>query len=281
MNNLARQLNLGVQPLIGYARKSKEDMEAQVFSLARQINQCEARVAIRFKEGRLKQGKILRWFQDSKSGRTFEGREGFMAMLEWCRAHQQPRQSPGYIIMWEQSRFARPLIPGTKETDWDMYDRWRSEFALLGWVLYPFDDEPTGNPLIDRFTRSVKVEESAKESVKIQERTSSGRYRAYKHGYWGNSRAPFGAVRMDAVTGQILHDLRRAPGDGPAGEREIIQYSDRTVQGRRVMLGPNEDELVHWHHGANLVLTGKSISAFQGISTPFCRPPPGSIGPSR
>jgi DNA invertase Pin-like site-specific DNA recombinase len=231
---------------IAYTRKSREAADAQAHSHDQQLQAIRKHYP-----------EITTVFQDSKSGKTFTDRPGFQHMLAWCREHPQARKAPGIIVMWDKSRFGRALVPGTNETDWIAYDRARLDLAEAGWELEFIKGARTGNAVVDRITDVVDDEQSSAYLRKLSFDVRRGMLHAGKAGYWYHGEAPFGAIRRDCRTGQLL------PGAGRGADGRILrdafgapaEPSVKVPRGSRVVLAPDPQAKAHWEAGAEILMT--------------------------
>ncbi|MFL5731841.1 MAG: hypothetical protein ACJ78Q_01470, partial [Chloroflexia bacterium] len=150
MPNLALVRNLepaAIRPLpervyILYRRISKKGQESKAASFPKQTELTLAK--LREIEPDLDFATFFEVFSDDHTGRDFidelnptKSRLGFARMYRWCQLHPRDPRKPGYIFLWELSRFGRPVLesaPGQKEeVDLDTFMYWYAAFGRLGW----------------------------------------------------------------------------------------------------------------------------------------------------
>lgn len=238
---------LPLRPRICYTRKSSEAKEAQVRSHEQQLDTIRSKYS---------DTEFLKHFRDDRSGKTFEDRPGFEAMLAWCQRHPQPRSARGTIVMFDKSRFGRALVPGTDETDWDAYDEARLAFARAGWELEFVAKQKTGDALVDRILSDLDDEQSSEYVRRLARNVTRGQNDAFKDGYWGRGLVPFPCVRVEARTGRVLADAQRDERGAVVRDADgrAVLPSERVQQGARILLAGDPERVKHWEHGARLLL---------------------------
>lgn len=223
-------------PAIIYLRRSTDDDERQVASLPRQREEIEATfgpVPDRFV------------FEDRESGAGWD-RTGLNQMYRWCKLHEKAPDEPvGAILVWDESRFGRPVNERMTAVDLAKYDREVARFLALGWELRSVREERarTGNDTVDRVLRVLQQNEAGSKLVTMSKDVKSGIDHLRKEGYWPGGMAPFPSVRVLADTGEVIPDGARYP------------------QRRQVLgLDPKRPELLQaWIDGAHMLLDGKSF----------------------
>ncbi|MDF1502291.1 recombinase family protein [Roseisolibacter sp. H3M3-2] len=252
MLQIAARETLPAQPRIVYVRKSSEGKGTQLLSHEQQLE----RIYVKYPPD-----TIARVFRDSKSGRTFD-RPGFQEMLAFCRLHHQPRTAPGTIIMYDRSRFARAIIPGTEQTDWLAFDKQRVAFGEAGWELVFLSEPTTGSDIGDRIIGAIQTEQASEYSRVIKKNTMRGRESAARAGYWSAGAAPFPCDRADARTGRVLADAQRDERGAVVRDEDgrPVRPAERVQQGAKVVLVRNEEKARHWEHGAALLVRGEPWS---------------------
>lgn len=243
---------LPAMPRVVYVRKSSEGREAQALSHEQQLDRIHERYPA---------DTIARVFRDAKSGRTFD-RPGFQELLAFCQLHQQPRAAPGQVIMYDRSRFARPIIPGTEKTDWLAFDKMRVAFGEAGWELVFVSEPTTGSDIGDRIVGVIQTEQASEYSRTIKRNTTRGREASTRMGYWASGAAPFPCNRADARTGRVLADAERDERGAVLRDEDgrPVRPAERVQLGARVVLVRNEEKARHWEHGAALLVRGEPWS---------------------
>ena len=165
------------------------------------------------------------WFRDAgASGATAEGRPAFMEMLGWCEQNSRPMDSPGHVLVLNDSRFGRFVEP--EEATF-----WRHHLYRLGWIVrFCEGDEVEGDfRSIVRAIGSVQATEYRRNLVANTRRGMKG---AAEQGFWTRE-APYGYRR------QVVY---------PPGAGRVLEIGQLKAPNEKVKLAPHTEEarMVRW-----------------------------------
>lgn len=226
------QLSNGILPTrLRYARKSTEQEDRQVTSIAQQIQAMDTRWGVL--------DEVWCW-HDSQSGTTLD-RPGLNDLRDFCNKNPRPKGSPGRIEIYDVSRLGRPLREDGK-ADVAALIVLREEFERSNWEVAFFDEKPTGDPLIDTFFLVIRTFSAASYSQQISCNVRRGKRQRAASGLWTHGQPPFGAQRVEVSTGRVIPQGGKAtPGCGG------------------LMLAAHPDQIQTWTDAAKLVIEGKSL----------------------
>lgn len=240
---------------IRYCRKSSEAEDRQIASIERQHEEMDA------KFGPLSEAERSFCFEDEKSGKSWD-RPKFQEMERFCRLNPRPKSDPGFIEVYNVSRFGRILkADGTEDVEAVALKM--REFEELGWQVRFAKLEPTGNTLFDKILLLMESHAASKYIRDLSQESKNGREKLVRdHGRWSGGRAPFGTVRLHPH----LKDEQ--------GNPKILQNGERAPNGGSI-LAPHEQELKWWHRMADMLLARKSYADIvamleaNGVTTSF------------
>lgn len=207
---------------VGYRRVSKGEQAAEWKASLHQ--QTEAITALAEKLGRTLDPAFI--WEDRFSGEDAESREGFMALVAFCRAHPRKKARPGYALFLNDSRFGRFRDP-------DEAAYWRFELQKCGWTARFAENDETQHPTTRHMMRAIGGAQASEYLAKLRENAKRGAAGAAAEGLWQNE-APFGYRR-----------LATAPGRAPV----VLEIGQRKSDDQQVRLTPgpkDEVELVRW-----------------------------------
>jgi DNA invertase Pin-like site-specific DNA recombinase len=180
------------------------------------------------------------------SGATAEGRPAFMDMLRYCEANPRPSNSPGMIIVLNDSRLGR-------FTDPEEATHWRFVLKRLGWPVRFVD----GDEVQDTFARGViRFIGSAQASQYRADLRVRARRAAASHAALGRwqQEAPFGYRRLatakDGATRVLAIGQRKAADEvsrltvGPKDEQEAVRWMFEKYAKGGISLGDLAREMV-------------------------------------
>ena len=144
-------------------------------------------------------GPVHKWFRDDgNSGRTAEGRPGFMALIEYCQQHLRSNKD-GEVWILNSSRFGR-------FRNIDEFGYWRFKLERHGYRLRTVEEGESGDDVADAVIRTVYSAEASAYSKRLSANTRRGKRGSAKLGFW-QCEAPFGYRRQeirDGVRGRQL-----------------------------------------------------------------------------
>lgn len=214
-----------------YSRKSTEGADRQATLHVQQADAMDAKFGIL-------NGPW--WWEDSCSGTTFE-RPAFQDLLAFCKANARSRKDPGYVEMYDPSRFGRTLDEDGKP-DLMTFMSVFNEFERYGWRVVFVTVERHGDAVVDLMTMALYAYAAALYSKNLSENVRRGRVKHAADGYWVSGSAPWGAVRFDTASQRVLKD----------GERS-------TPGGGGTILKPDKVALRHWKTAAQRIVGGASL----------------------
>ena len=159
------------------------------------------------------------WFRDAgASGATAEGRPAFMEMLGWCEQNSRPMDSPGHVLVLNDSRFGRFVEP--EEATF-----WRHHLYRLGWIVrFCEGDEVEGDfRSVVRAIGSVQATEYRRNLVANTRRGMKG---AAEQGFWTRE-APYGYRR------QVVY---------PPDAGRVLEIGQLKAPNEKVKLAPHTEE---------------------------------------
>jgi DNA invertase Pin-like site-specific DNA recombinase len=220
---------------IAYRRVSKgEQAAAWKTSLA---TQTSAVLELAIKLGVDLRDELI--FEDRFSGEDVEGRPGFRALIEYCRAHPQPRSAPGYALFYNDSRFGRFRDPGEAPY-------WRVKLSKTGWIVRFCVNDDTENTTARHIIRAVGEAQASEYLDNLRRNTRNGARGAAALGLWQNE-APFGYRRLASAPGRpdMVLDIGQRKSDDqtvrltpdPDGEVEILRWMFETYAAGKMSLG--------------------------------------------
>lgn len=245
---LPAKIELPPSPRIRYTRKSSEGEDRQATSHEQQYE-----VMNRF-WGPLPIPDL--WWRDSHTGTTFD-RPDYQAMAMFCQAHPQSLDDPGWIEIYDPSRFGRPLTAQGRE-DIMRFLREVEFFTDLGWRIRFTNVTLTGEPFADALTMVTHAYMAAAFSAKLARDVRRGKRHWAEGGGWIHGTAPFPAKRFDSEAGRVL-------------ERGELA---RPGVGGTILVAPEED-VRHWIDGAQMLMDGHSLDSVgdewhrRGLQGPF------------
>lgn len=207
---------------VGYRRVSKGEQAAEWKASLRQ--QTEAVTALAEKLGRTLDPAFI--WEDRFSGEDAESRDGFMALVAFCRAHPRKKARPGYALFLNDSRFGRFRDP-------DEAAYWRFELQKSGWIARFAENDETQHPTTRHMMRAIGGAQASEYLAKLRENAKRGASGAAAAGLWQNE-APFGYRRLATASG-------RAP--------VVLEIGQRKSDDQQVRLTPgpkDEVALVRW-----------------------------------
>jgi DNA invertase Pin-like site-specific DNA recombinase len=207
---------------VGYRRVSKGEQAAEWKASLRQ--QTEAETALAEKLGRTLDPAFI--WEDRFSGEDAESREGFMALIAFCRAHPRKKARPGYALFLNDSRFGRFRDP-------DEAAYWRFELQKCGWIARFAENDETQHPTTRHMMRAIGGAQASEYLAKLRENAKRGAAGAAAAGLWQNE-APFGYRRLATASG-------RAPVVLEIGQRKSDDQQVRLTPGPKDEVG-----LVRW-----------------------------------
>lgn len=237
-----RLVVLPQNPVLVYTRKSSESDDQQAASHEQQRSEIFKAFGEIPRELEVGKRKIQLWYEDSKSGKTFEARPGFMSMLAFCEQHPQPEGYPGTIYMWQDDRFGRAL-KSDGSTDVRTMKRYAWRFEDAGWRFQYVRQTRTGVEYIDDILDTLSFQQNADYIVKLSAGIRRGKKDWALKGFWTGGAAPFPAARMEAHSKRIL-------GPGVYSTEPTVLAEDRE----------HPERLTTWLQGADLLLSGGSFS---------------------
>ena len=194
-------------------------------------------------------GGIADWFtDDGVSGRTAEGRPGFMAVVTHCRDHPRAK-ADGEVWVLNSSRFGRfPNI--------DEFAYWRFKLRQYGYRLRTVEEAESGDDVTDAFVRTVHSAEASAYSKRLSANSRRGKRGSAERGFW-QCEAPFGYRRQeirDGVPGRVLDrgerkadDARAVLTPGPEDERAAVRDAFTRYAAGGVSLGGLSRQLASRH----------------------------------
>lgn len=232
-------------------------------------------------------GGIAEWFtDDGVSGRTAEGRPGFMAMVTHCRDHPRAK-ADGEVWVLNSSRFGRfPNI--------DEFAYWRFELKQHGYRLRTVEEAESGDDVADAMVRTVYSAEASAYSKRLSANSRRGKRGSAERGFWP-CEAPFGYRRRetrDGVPGRVLNRGERKADDarvvltpGPDDEQAAVRDVFARYAAGGVSLGGLARELASRHLMwkwskqsirrllTNPVYTGKQVACRGAVVRDGAHPP--------
>ncbi len=141
-----------------------------------------------------KAGGDVRWFEDAGfSGGTAEGRPGFTALVDYCKAHPQPLGKPGVVLCLNASRWGR--FDNPEEAAY-----WRVLLDKRGWRVRYCEGDHEGDAA--NIVRAVHDSTAADARRQIKANAKRGAEGSARQGFWANE-APVG-YRRRTLTGRVL-----------------------------------------------------------------------------
>lgn len=205
---------------VGYVRVSTERQAGEQYtSLADQRKAIEA-LAERLKV------RVGEWFRDEgASGATVTGRPAFRAMLDACEANPRRMDSPGLVLVLNDSRFGRFPDP-------DEAAALRFRFKQSGWIVRFAEGDETEDITFRSVIRSLGSAQASEYRRNLQRNSRRGMRGAAEQGYW-TRRAPFGYRRI------VVY---------PPEARRVLEPTAHKSDKEKVSLTPDEREagIVRW-----------------------------------
>lgn len=204
---------------VGYVRVSTEDQATDLKTSLADQYRAIAQLATKLAQ------PVGRVFEDAgASGGSAEGRPGFMALVEYCRARRRPRRSPGYVLVLNDSRWGR--FPNPEEAAY-----WRIELERHGWLVRFAEGDEVQDVAIRSVMRSLHGTQATLYREAVRANAKRGVRGTAAQGFWANE-APLG-YRRQVVTGGPTRTLepgqRKAPNEkvrlvpGPIAEVALVQ----------------------------------------------------------
>jgi DNA invertase Pin-like site-specific DNA recombinase len=203
---------------VAYVRVSTEDQATDLRS-----SLADQRAAIAQLSEQLGRQVACVFEDPGASGASAEGRPGFMALLEYCRARRRSARSPGYVLVLNDSRWGRFRDP--EEAGY-----WRVELRRHGWLVR-FAENDSGDSPARPLERAMFQWTSTAYRDAIVANAKRGVRGTAAQGFWANE-APLG-YRRQVVAGGPTRTLapgqRKAPNEkvrlvpGPAAEVALVQ----------------------------------------------------------
>lgn len=189
---------------------------------------------------------IVRWYRDEgASGATVEGRPAFKAMIAACEASPRGVQSPGFVLVLNDSRWGRFPDP-------DEAASLRFRLKQSGWLVRFCEGDDSEDVTARSIMRALGAAQASEYRANLRRNAQRGQRGSMRAGFWTRE-APFGyrrAVVLPAANARVLdRGALKAPNERVrltphAEEAEVVRWAFEQYAGGLESLGGLADKLL-------------------------------------
>ncbi len=199
---------------VGYVRVSTERQAGEVFTSLH-----DQQVAIEVLAKRLGV-TVGRWYRDEgASGATVAKRPAFRDLLATCQESPRLSQTPGFVLVLNDSRFGRFDDP-------DEAAALRFELRQFGWVVRFAENDDSADTTTRSVMRAIGSAQASEYRRNLMRNSRRGMRGAASQGFWTRE-APFGYRR------EVVH---------PADRRRTLEVGVPKAGDEKVRLTPHDAE---------------------------------------